>query len=85
MLMRRFNAWFEDRLAVAIGLAADLRAVVDHPRCGGFRDATPEEVAAIGQFLSEHGLTPRSATVVPFHAANDRHPKSPPEPPHPAA
>lgn len=85
MLMRRFNAWFEDRLAVAIGLAADLRAVVDQTRCGGFREATPDEVAAIGQFLAEHGLKPRSATIVPFPIANDRHPQSPPEPPRPAA
>lgn len=85
MLMRWFNAWFENRLAVAIGLAVDLRAVVDHPPCGGFREATPEEVAAIGQFLSEHGLRPRSATNLPFPVANDPHVEHPPEPPRPAA
>lgn len=85
MLMRRFNAWFEDRLAVAIGLAADLRAVVDHPPCGGLREATADEVAAIGQFLAEQGLKPRSATILPFPAANDLHTGTSPQPPRPAA
>ena len=85
MLMRRFNAWFEDRLAVAIGLAADLRAVVDRPPCGGFREATPDEVAAIGQFLAEQGLKPRTATILPFRAANDLHTDTSPQPPRPAA
>ena len=85
MLMRRFNAWFEDRLAVAIGLAADLRAVVDHRPCGGFREATPDEVAAIGEFLAEQGLKTRSATILPFPAANDLHTDTSPQPPRPAA
>ncbi len=85
MIMRWFNAWFEDRLAVAIGLAADLRAAVDHTPCGGFREATPEEVSAIGQFLAEHGLRPRSATILPFPAANDQQTETPTDPPRPAA
>lgn len=85
MLMQWFNAWFEARLAVAIGLAADLRATVDGPPSGGFREATPEEVAAIARFLSENDLRPRTANVVPFPAA--RHPQAepPPDPPPSAA
>lgn len=86
MIGRWFNQWVEDRLVIAIGLAADLRAVVG-PGChsSAFREATPDEVAAIGEYLAQHGLRAKApGNVVPFPTANDQ-PRSPSTPPDPAA
>ncbi|MGH6978834.1 MAG: hypothetical protein ACRED4_06050 [Brevundimonas sp.] len=82
MIGRWFNQWVEDRLVIAIGLAADLRAVVGP---GGhsspFREATPDEVAAIGEYLAQHGLRAKApGNVVPFPVPHET-PADPPPPP----
>ena len=83
MIGRWFNQWVEDRLAVAITLAADMRQAVDLTYAPLIaRGLTPAEAAAVGTFCAQHGLrleTP--SNVVPFPTANDQsHPPAPSDP-----
>lgn len=83
MIGRWFNQWIEDRLAVAITLAADMRQAVDLTYAPLFaRGLTPAEAATIGAFCAQHGLRPKApSNVVPFPTANDQsHSPAPPEP-----
>lgn len=86
MIGRWFNQWVENRLAVAITLAADMRQAVEITYAPFIaRGLTPDEAAAIAHACAEHGLRPKApGNVVPFPTANDQ-PRSPSTPPDPAA
>ena len=82
MIGRWFNQWVEDRLAIAITLAADMQRAVSATVVPPVaRTLRADEIAALGAYCEQRGLRPKhSAKVVPFPVPHET-PADPPPPP----
>lgn len=61
------------------------RSLADRRRALSLLPPTDDEMASIRDAIAAAGFRPRTATILPFPAANDLHTDTSPQPPRPAA